>query len=98
MLKNWAPTVDSLIVYESRMLLCLIYSSIPCFFHCTNNDIQRVEPAFWWTEMKNPVVQLLIYGKNISQSTVSLDYPGVVVKEVQKVKKPKLFISNTRYW
>ncbi|GAA4454719.1 glycoside hydrolase family 13 protein [Nibrella saemangeumensis] len=56
--------------------------------------IQRVEPTNWWVGMKNPNLQLLVYGKNIGSSTVSLTYPGVRLKKVNKVENPNyLFVD-----
>lgn len=49
-------------------------------------QLQRVEPAFWWKGMKNPEIQLLLYGKNIAKQQVTLD--GITVKETTKVENP----------
>ena len=35
-------------------------------------EIDRVEPPFWWTGMKNPSLQLLVHGKDIGDAKVSL--------------------------
>ncbi len=48
--------------------------------------LERVEPAFWWAGLKNPKLQLLVHGKNIAGSTVSLNYPGVKLAAVHKVE------------
>ncbi|HKL31918.1 MAG TPA: cyclomaltodextrinase N-terminal domain-containing protein, partial [Tangfeifania sp.] len=40
-------------------------------------QLERVEPVFWWAEMKSPHLQLMVYGENISETNVSLEYPGV---------------------
>ena len=57
-------------------------------------DIQRIEPTFWWVGMKNPELQLLVYGKNIAQSKVTLNYPGVTLREVTQVTNPNyLFVK-----
>ena len=32
----------------------------------------RVEPTFWWTDMYNPNLQLMIYGEDIAKSEVSI--------------------------
>lgn len=45
-------------------------------------DTIRVEPPFWWTGMKNSELQLMVYGNNISDKKVSVNYPGVKIKEV----------------
>lgn len=51
-------------------------------------DISRLEPACWWVGMKNPELQIMVYGKNIASSQVYIDYPGVRVKEVVGVENP----------
>lgn len=51
-------------------------------------DIQRVEPAFWWAGMKNPELQILVYGKDISTASVSLSHPGVEITRIEKPENP----------
>jgi glycosidase len=54
----------------------------------------RVEPPFWWIGMKNPVVQVLIYDNQISRARVSVDYPGVQLKDIHRVENPNyLFVD-----
>ena len=57
-------------------------------------EIQRMEPPFWYVGMKNPALQVMFYGKNISAAEVSLaDYAGVRIKEVAKTANPNyLFV------
>ena len=50
--------------------------------------IQRVEPLNWYVGLKNPNVQLLVYGRNIANSKVSLAYPGVQIAKTHKVENP----------
>ncbi|MFC4212376.1 glycoside hydrolase family 13 protein [Pedobacter lithocola] len=66
------------------LLLCFIAFS-QAFAAITMN---RVEPQNWWTGMKNTQFQILLYGPNISAATISLNYPGVKIKEVAKVENP----------
>jgi len=57
-------------------------------------DLERVEPAFWWTGMKNPKLQLLVHGKNIAARQVIFNYPGVKLQKVNKVENPNyLFLD-----
>lgn len=49
-------------------------------------DVNRIEPAFWWTDMKNPNLQILVHGENIAESMVSINYPGVKIKEVVRLE------------
>ena len=51
-------------------------------------EISRMEPAFWWTDMKNPELQIMVYGKNIAQSKIEIDYKGVRLKESVRVENP----------
>jgi len=56
--------------------------------------LERVEPMFWWTGMKSPELQLMVYGENISSTNVTLEYAGVELVSVTKVKSPNyLFID-----
>lgn len=56
--------------------------------------LERVEPAFWWVGMKNPELQLIVHGKNISERSVSINYPGVRLTGVHKVENPNyLFVD-----
>lgn len=55
--------------------------------------IQRVEPAFWWTGMKQTELQILFYGDKISESSLEFSYPGIKLKEIVRVENPDyLFI------
>ena len=59
----------------------------------TAMEITRMEPAFWWTGMKNPELQILVYGKDIGRSELQFEYPGVRLKEMVRVENPNyLFI------
>ena len=48
----------------------------------------RVEPTFWWTDMHNPNLQLMIYGEDIAKSEVSINYPGVSIVEKKLTDNP----------
>ena len=50
--------------------------------------IDRIEPANWYVGMKNPSLQLMVYGKNIRNSHVSVDYPGVKVDSLVRLDSP----------
>lgn len=57
-------------------------------------NVKRVEPSNWWVGMKNPNLQLLVYGENISLTEVRLNIPGVRLQSVTKVESPNyLFID-----
>ena len=56
--------------------------------------IDRIEPANWFVGMKNPKLQLMVYGENIaSVSEVTTDYPGVSIDSIVRLDSPNyLFI------
>ncbi len=56
-------------------------------------QIQKVEPAFWWKGMKNPELQILVYGKDIANYAVELS-DGIKVKDLTKTENPNyVFIT-----
>lgn len=55
--------------------------------------IDRIEPMDWYVGMKNPALQLMVYGENISQANVTTDYPGVTVDSLVRLDSPNyLFV------
>ena len=50
-------------------------------------QIQKVEPAFWWKGMKNPELQIMVYGKDISKYAVELS-DQIPVKDLTKTENP----------
>ncbi|WP_291120639.1 glycoside hydrolase family 13 protein [Empedobacter sp. UBA7248] len=50
-------------------------------------QIQKVEPMFWWKGMKNPEVQILVYGKDISKYNIELS-DNVKIQNLQKTENP----------
>lgn len=56
-------------------------------------QIDRVEPPFWYANMNLSEVQIMFYGKNISQNEVTVSN-GIVIKNVQKTENPNyLFVT-----
>ena len=54
---------------------------------------ERVEPPFWWADMAHSELQIMVYGENIGNTRVDINYPGVSLKEVVAVESPNyLFI------
>lgn len=51
-------------------------------------SIERVNPTNWYVGMKNPKLQLLVYGKNINDCDVKINYQGVTLEKINKVENP----------
>lgn len=74
-----------------KNLLCsiVIFTSFSLF-----SQIEKVEPPNWWVGFENTSLQLLIKSNNISNYSVSIEYPGVSIKAVNKGNSPNyLFID-----
>lgn len=48
----------------------------------------RVEPPSWWTGMTDRTLQLMVYGKGISQATVLIDKPGLFLTRAWQTDNP----------
>jgi len=57
-------------------------------------SISKIEPPFWWTGMKNPNLQLLVYGNNISETEPKIEAKGITITNFVQVENPNyLFID-----
>lgn len=48
---------------------------------CSGDGDKKVAPSFWWAGMKNPELQILLYGENLALSDVSVSGEGIYLKE-----------------
>ena len=77
----------------------LIYFSILFIFFTPlkssdNYDIKHLEPPFWWTQMSDTKLQLMVHGDNISELKPQISYPGVSITAIHQVTNPNyLFID-----
>ena len=57
------------------------------------NVIDRIEPTNWFVGLKNPQLQLMVYGKDIRNvKNVSTDYPGVRIDSVVRLDSPNYLL------
>ena len=55
--------------------------------------IDRIEPTDWYVGLKNPQVQLMVYGKGIRDvENVSTDYPGVRIDSLVRLDSPNYLL------
>jgi neopullulanase len=74
------------------VLMCFAISQMDA----QNPTIQRVNPTNWWVGMKNPALQLLVYGTQIKGAKLAINYAGVSVQKVNEVDNPNyLFVDLT---
>jgi glycosidase len=58
------------------------------------NNIERVEPPNWWIGMKTRDLQLLVYGKNISDYVPLINSSNVKLVSTEKVKNQNYLFLN----
>ena len=57
-------------------------------------SLHKIEPMNWWVGMKNPNLQLMVYGENIASTQPEMNYKGVELKKVNRVENPNyLFLD-----
>ncbi|MBC8395430.1 MAG: glycoside hydrolase family 13 protein [Candidatus Marinimicrobia bacterium] len=57
-------------------------------------QIDHLEPPFWWTDMANNTLQLMVHGKNIADLEPEFNFHGVLINKVHRVENPNyLFID-----
>ena len=61
-----------------------------CSVHAV--DVDRIEPTDWFVGMKNPTVQLMVYGKGIATAEVTTDYPGATIAKTVKLDSPNYLL------
>ena len=55
-------------------------------------SVDRIEPTDWYVGMKDASLQLMVYGKDVRNADVEIDYPGVRVDSVAKLESPNFLL------
>ncbi|MEA5401475.1 alpha-amylase family glycosyl hydrolase [Arcicella sp. DC2W] len=77
-----------------KTILFIIFTCLLTSMFAQTPSVQRINPSNWWVGMKNPKLQLLVYGKNIAGSDVKINYQGVTLEKVNQVENPNyLFLD-----
>lgn len=76
-------------LFSGLFLFCTAF-----VFAQTSPIIQRVQPTNWWVGMKNPALQLLVYGHNAGKLTYTVNYPGVRIVSTTRVENPNYAFLN----
>ncbi len=67
---------------RTTKLIIFLFFSISTFA-----QIEKMEPPFWWAYMNLSSVQIMFYGKNISQYDVTISN-SIVVENIKKTENP----------
>src|SRR6476620_7609539 len=71
-----------------KLLVIFLFASVNLIA-----QIDKTEPPFWFAGMHNPELQIMFYGKNIAQHSVTVSN-NIPIKNVVKTENPNyLFIT-----
>lgn len=73
---------------KNKFLLLWLWAVVCVNAYAVKFEIKRVEPENWWVGMKNPSLQLLIYGNGIAAFRPETAYPGVKIERVVTTLNP----------
>ena len=75
------------------ILVLLMSATISVSAAKTTLAVDRIDPTDWFVGMKNPQVQLMLYGKDIRDvEDVAIDYPGVAIDSVVRLDSPNYLL------
>lgn len=55
-------------------------------------DVKKIEPAFWWAEMNNTELQILLYGDRIADCMLDISATDVRLKETVRLHNPNYLL------
>ena len=75
------------------VILGLLVSTTITMMAAKKAVIDRIEPTDWYVGMKNPTVQLMVYGQGIRDvASVTTDYPGVTIDSLVRLDSPNYLL------
>ncbi|MDR0894589.1 MAG: glycoside hydrolase family 13 protein [Prevotellaceae bacterium] len=55
-------------------------------------NIHKIDPPFWYADMQNPELQLMVYGEGIAHAAVTVDVPGVTITSTVRLESPNYLL------
>ena len=92
--KKIVPLLSKIKTMMKRILFLTALMATSVMMKAAKLTVDRIDPTNWFVGMKNPKVQLMVYGKDVAAvQTVTTDYPGAIVDSVVRLDSPNyLFI------
>ena len=76
-----------------KLIILSLLLSVTMTIKAAGVKVDRIDPTDWYVGMKNPSLQLMVYGKGIGNvNNVTTDYPGVVVDSIVRVDSPNYLL------
>jgi len=85
---------------RNLLLTAILMANVLAVCAAKKPVVNRIEPTDWYVGMKNPQVQLMVYGQGIRHvAQVTTDYPGVVIDSIVRLDSPNylLVYMNLRH-
>ena len=54
--------------------------------------VDRIEPTNWFVGMKDPSLQLMVYGRNVRDAEVTTSYAGVKIDSLVRLESPNYLL------
>ena len=81
-------------IIKNKLLLLVVASLLFTVTNAQKNEVNRIEPPFWWVGMENNELQLLVYGPGVGEMEVNIDHQDVSLEKVHKAdSKNYLFLD-----
>lgn len=77
---------------KRSFLFVILSLLLGCLQTNAATPIKKVAPTFWWADMKNPQLQVLLYGDHLSSAEVSLSSKDITLNEVVKLENPNYLL------
>ena len=55
-------------------------------------SVDRIEPTNWYVGMKDTSLQLMVYGKDVRNADVEINYPGVRIDSIARLDSPNYLL------
>ena len=75
------------------LITAILMANVMTMSAAKKSVIDRIEPTDWFVGMKNPTVQLMVYGQGIRDvKSVTTDYPGVKIDSLVRLDSPNYLL------
>ena len=75
------------------LLTAIMMANVLTMSAAKKNVIERIEPTDWFVGLKDPTVQLMVYGQGIRDAeSVTTDYPGVRIDSLVRLDSPNYLL------
>ncbi len=82
--------------YRFLLLFIPLWMLVNSLVVAGNDPAVSIEPPCWWAGMKNPNVQLMVHGKDISFTKAVIRYEGVELVSQTLVQNPNYIFLNLK--